>query len=152
MVGAEAKNIGIELKASVVSYINTAFHSNSVPATAGDEIVNDVEQNLTDASILVSSTPVLLKPRIFRLDRLRAQHRAVKPDPWQTRQNAHALVYAGANSAGLVGTNDCPPPAGLLNQAAGRKAGLLGRQRPLIRLKFRHALRHLMGAGSVAAC
>jgi hypothetical protein len=71
MVGAEARSIGIELKASVASRINAAFHANSVPAIAEIEIMNDTENALTDVSVLVSSTPGFLKPKMFRLDRVR---------------------------------------------------------------------------------
>jgi hypothetical protein len=71
MIGAEAKNIGIELKASAASRINAAFHANSVPAIAEIEIINNTEQALTDASVLVSSVPGFLRPKIFRLDRVR---------------------------------------------------------------------------------
>jgi hypothetical protein len=71
MVGAEAKDINIELKASIASRINAAFHANSVPAIVEIEIINNTEQALTDASVLVSSTPAFLKPKIFRLDRVR---------------------------------------------------------------------------------
>jgi hypothetical protein len=71
MVGEEAKNISVELKANVASRVNAAFHANSVPAIAEIAIVNDTEQALTDASVLVSSIPGFLKPKIFRLDRVR---------------------------------------------------------------------------------
>jgi very-short-patch-repair endonuclease len=71
MTNAEAKNVGILLKASIASRINAAFHANSVPTIAEIEIINDTEEAITDASVLVSSTPGFLKPKIFRLDRMR---------------------------------------------------------------------------------
>jgi hypothetical protein len=70
MVAAEPKSIGIELKASVASRVNAAFHANSVPAIAEIEIINDTENALTDVSVLVASAPGFLKPKMFRLDRV----------------------------------------------------------------------------------
>jgi hypothetical protein len=71
MVGAEPKSIGIELKASVATRINAAFHANSVPAIAEIAIINDTEDALTNVSVLVSSAPGFLRPKMFRLDRVR---------------------------------------------------------------------------------
>src|SRR4051812_47812271 len=72
MMGQEAvPNIRIELKANVASRINAAFHANSVPAIAELEIINETEEALTDASVMVPSTPGFMKPKIFRLDRVR---------------------------------------------------------------------------------
>jgi hypothetical protein len=44
MTNAEAKNVGIALKASIASRINAAFHANSVPTIAEIEIINDTEE------------------------------------------------------------------------------------------------------------
>jgi hypothetical protein len=70
MAGMEAKNFGIELKASVATRSNAVFHANSVPAIAEIEIINNTEQILRDVSVLVFSSPGCLKPRTFQLDRI----------------------------------------------------------------------------------
>jgi len=92
MIGQEAaQNVPIELKASVANRINAAFHANSVPAISEIEVINQTEGVLTDLSIVVSSTPGFLKPKIFRLDRVR-EHGTERLNPVPVELDAAFLL------------------------------------------------------------
>jgi very-short-patch-repair endonuclease len=68
----EEKSCAVELKCSIATRVNVAFHQNSVPVIAEIELVNGGEEDLSDITVSVTAVPPFIKPKSFRLDLIRA--------------------------------------------------------------------------------